>query len=62
MNSYKLALPSNVYIHPVFHVNNLRPCPTATTKRPSIREDDDEHDIDHRSHVKIDTFPGRRGK
>jgi hypothetical protein len=61
MNSYRLALPSNVHIHPVFHVNNLRPCSTAT-KRPSIREDDDEYDIDHISHVKIDTLAGRRGK
>jgi hypothetical protein len=61
-----LKLPATVRLHPVFHVNNLRPCST-TPLRPAIpvavpEVDDEEFDVSHISVVCIKSLPGRRGK
>ena len=65
-HSYRLKLPATVRLHPVFHVNNLRPCSTALL-RPAVpvtvpEGDDEEFDISHISAVCIKSLPGRRGK
>jgi hypothetical protein len=64
-HSYRLKLPATVRLHPVFHVNNLRPCSTAPL-RPAVPvtvpEGDDEGDVSHISAVCIKSLPGRRGK
>jgi hypothetical protein len=48
--SYILELPSNLRMHPEFHVNNLRPCPTATLHSyvhfTIFEGDGDEYDIE----------------
>jgi hypothetical protein len=51
-------------LHPVFHVNNLRPC--AVSLRPSVpvtvlEGDDDEFHVSHIFVVCIKSLPGRRG-
>jgi hypothetical protein len=64
---YKLKLPSTVRLHPLFHVNNLRPSFTAPLRQDvpvTVHEGDDEefhvsHDI---SIVCIKSLPGRRCK
>jgi hypothetical protein len=60
-----LELPYTIRLNTVFHVNNLRQCPTHTL-RPAIPDttldDDDMYDLDRISVVKMDTLPGRRGK
>ena len=65
-HSYRLKLPATVRLHPVFHVNNLRPCSTALL-RPAVpvtvpEGDDEEFDVSHISAVCIKSLPGRRGK
>ena len=65
-HSYRLKLPATVRLHPVFHVNNLRPCSTAPL-RPAVpvtlpEGDDEEFDVSHISAVCIKSLPGRRGK
>jgi hypothetical protein len=65
-HSYKLKLPTTLRLHPVFHVNNLRPCST-TPLRPAVpvtvlEGDDEEFDVSHISVVCIKSLPGRRGK
>jgi hypothetical protein len=65
-HSYKLKLPTPVRLHPVFHVNNLRPCATAPL-RPAVpvtipEGDDEEIDVSHISAVCIKSLPGRRVK
>mmetsp|Transcript_32607 Transcript_32607/g.82239 ORF Transcript_32607/g.82239 Transcript_32607/m.82239 type:complete len:736 (-) Transcript_32607:576-2783(-) len=66
-HSYRLKLPAGVKLHPVFHVNNLRPCPTAPL-RPHVPlvvgtgdDSDDEYEIDKITSVKIGSMPGLRG-
>jgi hypothetical protein len=49
-NIYIFEVPFTVGLHVVFHVNNLRPCPTATL-RPYVpvtapKDEDDEYDFD----------------
>jgi hypothetical protein len=65
-NIYKLGLPSSVHLHYVFHLNNLRPCPSARLPHYELvstpENDDDEYGLDHISVVKIVTVLGRRGK
>jgi hypothetical protein len=63
---YKLKLPATIRLHPVFHINNLRPCSTAPL-RPVVpvtvpKGDDEEFDVSHISVVCIKSLPGRRGK
>jgi hypothetical protein len=65
-HSYRLKLPATIRLHPVFHVNNLRPCSTASL-RPAVpvtvpEGDDEEFDVSHISAVCIKSLPGRRGK
>jgi hypothetical protein len=65
-HSYMLKLPATVRLHPVFHVNNLRPCSTAPL-RPAVpvtvlEGDDEEFDVSHISAVCIKSLPRRRGK
>ena len=66
-HSYRLKMPPSSKLHPVFHVNNLRPCPTAPL-RPAVpvvtgtmEEDNQEFEIDRISDVKIGPVPGRVG-
>jgi hypothetical protein len=63
---YRLKLPVKVRLHPVFHVNNLRPCSTAPL-RPTVpvtvpEGDDEEFGVSHISVVCIKSLHGRRGK
>jgi hypothetical protein len=63
---YKLELPSSVRLHPMFHVNNLRPSPT-TTLRPFVfvtthEDDGGGYGLDCISAVRIENLLGRRGK
>jgi hypothetical protein len=56
-HSYILKLPSTVRLHPVLHVNNLRPCSRASLRlvvpiTPS-KGDDDEFEVSHISVVCI---------
>jgi hypothetical protein len=65
-HNYILKLPATVRLHPVFHVNNLRPCSTASL-RPAVpvtvpEGDDEEFDVSHIYVVCIKSLPGRRGK
>jgi hypothetical protein len=59
--SYILELRATVRIHPVFHTINLRPYHTTTLQHyihVTTHDDDDEHDVDNISHVKIDNVQG----
>jgi hypothetical protein len=65
-HSYRLKLIATVRLHPMFHVNNLRPCSTAPL-RPAVpvtvpKGDDEEFDVSHISAMCIKSLPGRRGK
>jgi hypothetical protein len=65
-HSYRLKLPATVRLHPVFHVNNLRPYSTAPL-RPNVpvtvpQGDDEEFDVSHISVVCVKSLHGRRGK
>jgi hypothetical protein len=60
-----LELSYNVRLHPLFHVDDLRPYPPATLRLSvyvTTREDEDEYDIDHIFVVKIDNVARHRGK
>jgi hypothetical protein len=65
-HSYRLKLPTTIRLHPVFHVNNLRPCSTDPLRPvdPVIvpEGDDEEFDVSHISVVCIKSLPRRRGK
>jgi hypothetical protein len=66
-HNYRLKLPATVRLHPVFHVNNLRPCSTAPLRPAvpvSVPEGDDEEsfDVSHIFVVCIKSLLGRRGK
>jgi hypothetical protein len=65
-HSYRLKLPATVRLHPVFHVNNLRPCSTAPLRLAVpvtvLEGDDEEFDVSHISAVCIKSLHGRRGK
>jgi hypothetical protein len=65
-DSYILKLPATLHLHPVFHVNNLRPCSSAPLRLAvpvTIPEgDDEEFDVSHICDVCIKSLPGRRGK
>jgi hypothetical protein len=63
---YRLKLPATIRLHPVFHVNNLRPCST-TPLRPVVpvtvpEGDDEEFDVSHISVVCIKSLHGRRDR
>jgi hypothetical protein len=65
-HSYRLKLPARVRLHPVFHLNNLRPRSTAPL-RPALpvtvpEGDDEEFDVSHIFDVCTKSLPGRRGK
>jgi hypothetical protein len=61
-HNYRLKLPTTVRLHPLFHVNNLRPCSIAPL-RPDVpvtglEGDDEEFDVTHISDVCIKSLPG----
>lgn len=66
-HSYKLRMPPTSKLHPVFHVNSLRPCPTAPLRAtvPVVtgteEEDNQEFQVERISSVKIGPVPGRKG-
>jgi hypothetical protein len=58
---YKLKLPSTIRLHPVFHVNNLRLCSTASL-RPYVpvtilEGDDEEFEVSHISAMCLKSLP-----
>jgi hypothetical protein len=63
---YKSNSSAIIRLHPVFTVNNLRPCSTTSLRLdvPSTtpKEDDEEFDVSHISVVRIKSLHGRRGK
>jgi hypothetical protein len=64
-HNYILRLRATT-LTPCFHVNNLRPCSTASL-RPAVpltvlEGDDEEFDVSHISDVCINSLHGRRGK
>jgi hypothetical protein len=65
-HTYRLKLLATVHLHPVFHVNYLRPCSTAPLRLAipvTVPEgDDEEFDISHISVVCVKSLHGRRGK
>jgi hypothetical protein len=65
-HNYILKLPSTVRLHPIFHVNNLRPCSTALRPHVQVtflKGDDEEFDVSHIFVVCINkSLHGRRGK
>jgi hypothetical protein len=63
---YRFRLLAKVHLHPVFHINNIRPCSTSSL-RPHVpvtvqEEDDEEFDVSHIYVVCIKSSPRRRGK
>jgi hypothetical protein len=65
-HSYILKSRPTVCLRPFFHVNNLRPCSTASL-RPTVHvttpdSDDDEIKVSQISAVCIKSLPRRRGK
>jgi hypothetical protein len=62
--SYKFKLRAIHRLHPVFHVNNLRPCSTTSLRLDNLvttpKGDNDEFEVSHVSVVFINTLPGRR--
>jgi hypothetical protein len=65
-HKYILKLPATIPLHPVFHVNNLRPCSTSSL-RPHVpgaiaKGDNEEFEVFHISDVCIKLLPRRRGK
>jgi hypothetical protein len=64
-HSYILKLPEVVRLHPVFHVNNLRPStlsPRHAVPMTTQKGDNDEFEVSHISVVCILSLPRRRGK
>jgi hypothetical protein len=65
-HNYRLKLPMSIRLHPMFPVNNLRPCSTASLRQgvpvTILEGDDEEFDVSHISVVCIKSLPGRRGK
>jgi hypothetical protein len=61
---FKLVVTAR--LHPVFHVNNLRPCSTTSLRHAILvttpKGDDDEFEVSHISAVCINSLPGRRGR
>ena len=65
-HNYRLKFPAIVRLQPLFHVNNLRPCSTASL-RPHVLVivpggDDEEFEVSHISDVCIKASLRRRGK
>jgi hypothetical protein len=66
-HNYILKLPMTVRLHPLFHVNNLRPTCSIASLRPLVPATlldgaDEEFDVSHISDVCIKSLRGRRGK
>jgi hypothetical protein len=65
-HGYRLKLLATLHKHPMFHVNNLRPCSTGLLRLvvPLIvlEGDDEEFDVSHISLVCIKSLLGRRRK
>jgi hypothetical protein len=63
---YIIKLSETLRLHPVFHVNNLRPCSTAPLRLvvpvTVFEGDDDEFEVSHIVVVCIKSLPGRRRK
>jgi hypothetical protein len=65
-HSYRLKMPTTKRLHPVFHVNNLRSCSTASLRQAvpvtAPEGDDEELDVSHVYVVCIKLLHRRRGK
>jgi hypothetical protein len=65
-HKYISKLLATIHLHPVFHVNNLRPCSKASLRLAILvivpKWDDEEFDVSHISDVCIKSLPGRRDK
>ena len=62
--SYKLQLPKGFRLHPVFHVDNLKPANSDSPLRilhVDAVNDDTDYQIDRITEVKLDNWPNRRG-
>jgi hypothetical protein len=63
-HNYILKLSATVRLHPVFHVQNLRPCSTTSLRHVftiNVSEgDDDEYDVSHIFVVRIKSLLGHR--
>jgi hypothetical protein len=62
----RLKFRATIRLHPVFHVNKLRPCSTASLQ-PFVlvtvpKGDDEEFEVFHICAVCIKSLLGRRGK
>jgi hypothetical protein len=65
-HNYILKLLATARLHPMFHVNNSRPCSTASL-RPVVpvtvpEGDDEEFEVSHIFVVCLKSLLGRRGK
>jgi hypothetical protein len=62
----KLKLPAIIHIHPVFNVNNLRPCSTISRRLvvpvTVPKGDDEAFNVSYIHDVCIKSLHGRRGK
>jgi hypothetical protein len=65
-HNYILKLPTTLCLHPVFHVNNLRPCSTSSLRQVApvvaLEGNDEEFNVSHIYVVCIKSLLGRRGK
>ena len=62
--SYKLQLPKGFRLHPVFHVDVLKPAESDTPLRVlpvDAVDDDTDYGIEKITEVKLDNWPRRRG-
>jgi hypothetical protein len=62
--SYKLQLPKGFRLHPVFHVDVLKPAESDTPLRVlpvDAVDDDTDYGIEKITEVKLDSWPRRRG-
>jgi hypothetical protein len=63
INSYKLLLPKECQLHPIFYCDLFSHATSSTSLRPQaeVKSDHEEYVVDFISDVKIDNWPRRRG-